>query len=446
MLRLGRGLLASRRIRALTGVALATVALGAGPFTSAPRIAHAAVSAPTRSGAAGMARSASSGYWVAATYGDVIPLGGAPDLGHVTGALNAPIVGIAATPSGNGYWLAAADGGIFPFGDAAGYGSLGNVHLNKPIVGIATAPGGGYWLVAADGGIFPFGPGAGGYGSTGGILLNQPIVGMAPTSDGGGYWLAAADGGVFPFGDADGFGSAGNLRLNQPIVGVAGAPASGGYWLVARDGGIFPFGPTAGGYGSTGSVGLASPIAGMQATGSGNGYWLVEADGGIWPFGDAPGQGSAAGRIRYNTGDVVSDPSCGAPTSAVTPGKVIVISLSCQQLTAYQDGTPVYNTVVTTGRPALPTPPGQYSVLYKRSPFQMVSDWPRSSPYWYPPSWVQYTLWFRSGGYAIHDAPWRSVYGPGTEANGSHGCVNTPLATMTPLYSWADVGTPVRIY
>lgn len=43
--------------------------------------------------------------------------------------VNAPIVGIAATPSGKGYWLVAADGGVFAFGDA---GWFGNVEYVKP--------------------------------------------------------------------------------------------------------------------------------------------------------------------------------------------------------------------------------------------------------------------------------------------------------------------------
>ena len=75
--------------------------------------------------------------------------------------LNAPIVGIAAAPTGGGYWLVASDGGVFAFGDATFYGSMGGAHLNAPIVGIAAAPnGGGYWLVASDGGVFGFGDAA----------------------------------------------------------------------------------------------------------------------------------------------------------------------------------------------------------------------------------------------------------------------------------------------
>jgi hypothetical protein len=38
--------------------------------------------------------------------------------------LNAPIVGMAATPTGNGYWEVASDGGIFSFGNARFSGSM----------------------------------------------------------------------------------------------------------------------------------------------------------------------------------------------------------------------------------------------------------------------------------------------------------------------------------
>jgi hypothetical protein len=237
-----------------------------------------------------------SGYWLVGADGGIFPFGNAPGYGSTGGlTLNAPVVGMAATPSGHGYWLVGADGGIFPFGDAQGYGSTGGIRLNKPIVGMAATPSGhGYWLVAGDGGIFPFGD-AQGYGSTGNIRLNQPIVGMTANRLGGGYWLLAADGGVFPFGPtARGYGSTGNIRLNQPIVGMASTHDGGGYWLVAADGGIFPFGDAAG-YGSTGGTRLTKPVVGMSATTDGAGYWLVAADGGIFPFGDAAGYGSTGG-------------------------------------------------------------------------------------------------------------------------------------------------------
>jgi hypothetical protein len=74
--------------------------------------------------------------------------------------VNAPPVGIAATPDGKGYWEVASDGGVFSFGDAGFYGSMGGQHLNAPVVGIAATPDGkGYWEVASDGGVFSFGDG-----------------------------------------------------------------------------------------------------------------------------------------------------------------------------------------------------------------------------------------------------------------------------------------------
>ncbi len=121
----------------------------------------------------------------------------------------------------SGYWLVAADGGVFAFGDAVYHGSTGDTALEQPIVGMAATPSGeGYWLVAADGGVFAFGD-AVYYGSTGDIALEQPIVGMAATPTGEGYWLVAADGGVFAFGDAVYHGSMGDTALAQPIVGMA---------------------------------------------------------------------------------------------------------------------------------------------------------------------------------------------------------------------------------
>ena len=201
-------------------------------------------------------------------------------------------------PTPAGYWLVAADGGIFPFGSAIGFGSTGSQRLNAPMVGMAATPDHrGYWLVAGDGGVFPFGDAAG-YGSTGSTRLNRPMVGMAATPSGHGYWLVAADGGIFPFGDATGYGSTGSQRLNAPVVGMAATPSGHGYWLVASDGGIFPFGD-ANGYGSTGAARLNAPMVGMAPTNDGGGYWLVAADGGIFPFGDATGHGST-GSTRLN--------------------------------------------------------------------------------------------------------------------------------------------------
>ena len=239
------------------------------------------------------------GYRFVGSDGGIFDFGGAPFEGSTGNlALQKPIVGMAATPTGNGYWLVASDGGVFAFGDAPFLGSEGATHLNQPVVGMATTPdGGGYWLVASDGGIFAFGD-AQFYGSTGAIHLNRPIVGMAATPDGHGYWLVASDGGIFTFGDAPFYGSTGAIHLNQPIVGMAPTSNGGGYWLVASDGGIFTFG-NAPFYGSTGAIHLNQPIVGMAASFDGGGYLLVASDGGVFAFGDSQFYGST-GNIHLN--------------------------------------------------------------------------------------------------------------------------------------------------
>jgi hypothetical protein len=82
---------------------------------------------------------------------------------------------------------------------------MGGQHLDAPIVGMAATPdGGGYWLVASDGGIFSFGD-AVFHGSMGGQELTSPVVTIGDTPDGDGYALPAADGSVSLFGDATSF-------------------------------------------------------------------------------------------------------------------------------------------------------------------------------------------------------------------------------------------------
>lgn len=142
-------------------------------------------------------------------------------------------------------------------------------------------------------------------------------------------------------------------------------------------------------------------------------------------------------------------PVAATPLPAATPnaqGKLIVVNLASQSLTAYENGKVVATTVVATGRPALPTLPGTFHIKAKYAPYQFISPWPKSSPYWYASSWVKYAMLYDDGGYFIHDAPWRTVYGPGANVtNGTHGCVNVPLNTMTFLYGWAPVGTTVVV-
>ena len=135
--------------------------------------------------------------------------------------------------------------------------------------------------------------------------------------------------------------------------------------------------------------------------------------------------------------------------------KRIVVSLSQQRLWAYNGNKLVLTTLVTTGNKVLPTPTGLFHVIFKRSPFTFISPWPKGSPYYYKPTHATYVLYFREGGFYIHDASWRSVFGPGSNAatgtpgdnyTGTHGCVNVPSNVMVQLYTWAMPGTAVLIH
>ena len=186
--------------------------------------------------------------------------------------MNAPIVGIAATPKGRGYWLVASDGGVFAFGDATFEGSTAGTPLAAPIVAILpTRNGRGYWLVAADGGVFAFGD-AHFHGSAVKLHLASPIVGAAATPAGHGYWLLGADGGVFAFGDAHFHGAPHDA---VPAVGITAAPTGHGYWIAHADGSVGGFGTHTSGNPSTIDAATTHPnTVGIAASARG-GYWLA---------------------------------------------------------------------------------------------------------------------------------------------------------------------------
>jgi lipoprotein-anchoring transpeptidase ErfK/SrfK len=61
--------------------------------------------------------------------------------------------------------------------------------------------------------------------------------------------------------------------------------------------------------------------------------------------------------------------------------------------------------------------------------------------------WTNYATFFTYSGEALHDSPWRRVFGPkaGRAWNGSHGCINMKKDIAKFVYEWADIGTPVYV-
>src|SRR6266849_1230689 len=141
-----------------------------------------------------------------------------------------------------------------------------------------------------------------------------------------------------------------------------------------------------------------------------------------------------------------------APTGQ---GKIIVISISQQELNGYDNGQLFVSTPVATGQPQLPTPTGTYHFFAKYSPYTFVSPWPVGSPFYYPTSTANYAMEWAQGGYFLHDAPWRGYFGKGAnnwhwdpkmgEDPGTHGCIDVPTPAMAQIYSWTNIGTTIQI-
>ena len=111
----------------------------------------------------------------------------------------------------------------------------------------------------------------------------------------------------------------------------------------------------------------------------------------------------------------------------------IEIDISDQKLTAWQGDVPVFETIVSTGKPGWRTLPGKFKVYVKYDQTRM-----RGPGYDTPD--VPWTMYY-SGAFAIHGAYWHNNFGTPV----SHGCVNLRVPEAQALYEWASVGTEVVV-
>jgi len=277
------------------------------------------------------------GFWTASGQGQVRAFGDAPAAGDLSGRpVNAPIVSLAATPSGRGYWLAGADGGVYAFGDAPFLGAATG-RLSGPVAHIEPTPSGkGYWVLSGTGEVLAFGD-ASFVGST--ALLPFKTVGMASTPSAEGYWIASADGRVFAFGDAVLAPAAGNrlpsgaagameeAKPSPTIVAIAAHPDGRGYWLLGRDGGVFAFDVPF--HGSVADRRPYDQAVNLRVTESGGGYYVAGADGAMFAFGDAdrrrerpshPEEGGVVDFALHRSGAPQAAGSAGPASPPAPPG------------------------------------------------------------------------------------------------------------------------------
>ncbi|MGO8950793.1 MAG: L,D-transpeptidase [Ktedonobacterales bacterium] len=148
---------------------------------------------------------------------------------------------------------------------------------------------------------------------------------------------------------------------------------------------------------------------------------------------------------------------------------VIVVSLREQEARLYTDGKLVvgsdgkpYAFQITTGNPDLPSVPGLHCATQRLENYEDVSPFPKSSPYYYNPTFIHYGMVYSDYGFLVHDAWWRDNadgsgmgyltnlphYDPIAFNSGSHGCINFHYANgdMLKVWNFSNIGTPVLVY
>ena len=119
----------------------------------------------------------------------------------------------------------------------------------------------------------------------------------------------------------------------------------------------------------------------------------------------------------------------------------VEVDLTKQHLWMYIDGELIVESDFVSGKMTKDrrTPPGTYTVYFKKSPAVLRSNKPGDS-YESP-----VTFWMPfNGGIGFHDSSWRGSYGGEIFwNNGSHGCINLPYGAAKTIYENIEKGFPV---
>lgn len=128
----------------------------------------------------------------------------------------------------------------------------------------------------------------------------------------------------------------------------------------------------------------------------------------------------------------------------------VEISIDKQTMWCYKNGQLVVETPVVTGdisKEGRATPKnGCWPIFWKTTEYTMKGPKDENGNPEYT-AFVHYWMPF-NGGVGIHDLASRgdNFGGDTYKTNGSHGCINTPLAAAKTIYETVAVGTPVIVY
>ena len=125
-------------------------------------------------------------------------------------------------------------------------------------------------------------------------------------------------------------------------------------------------------------------------------------------------------------------------SSSVRLSRKIIIYLKDQKMEYLIDGRVWKTFKISSGKPSMPTPVGEYKITNKiRKAWSSYGLW---MPYW---------MSLGRGGIGIHELPiWPNGYREGEDHLGkavSHGCVRLGVGAAEYLYSHVEINTPVVI-
>jgi hypothetical protein len=141
------------------------------------------------------------------------------------------------------------------------------------------------------------------------------------------------------------------------------------------------------------------------------------------------------------------------PESELTPitpqtlpeNKSIIVDLTEQILTAYENDQPVFRTKISSGIRLLEggfaTPKGHYRIIRKR-PCRHMANPPNAFGSGFDLPGVPWVSYFTSDGVGFHGTYWHNDFG----IPHSHGCINMTSQTAKWLYRWTTPAVPAEEY
>jgi len=127
-------------------------------------------------------------------------------------------------------------------------------------------------------------------------------------------------------------------------------------------------------------------------------------------------------------------------------GHWVDVNLSTFYAVAYDGDTPVYAAIITAGRDGK-TPVGIFQIERRVRNETMDSATvgiPKGHPDYYYLENVQFTQYFKAGGYAIHQNWWTPPWQFG--GYGSNGCIGLLLHDAEWFWNFLDFGSTVHIH